>query len=65
MTDCGYLVQKLNDCAHRYLREYDYAGPELIYCDPSYLLEKGEKLARSERATWERRASCCKQRRIL
>ena len=19
--DCGYLVQKINDCAHRYLRE--------------------------------------------
>ena len=37
--DCGYHVQKINDCAHRYLREYDYAGSELIYCDPPYLIE--------------------------
>ncbi len=37
--NCGYLVQKVNDCAHRYLREYDYAGSELIYCDPPYLIE--------------------------
>ena len=35
----GYLVQKVNDCAHRYLRAYDYTGSELIYCDPPYLLE--------------------------
>ncbi len=32
--DCGYPVQKVNACAHRYLRDYDYAGSELIYCDP-------------------------------
>ena len=37
--DCGYPVQKLNDCAHRYLGDYDYSGTELIYCDPPYLLE--------------------------
>ena len=37
--DCDYHVQKVNDCAHRYLREYDYVGSELIYCDPPYLIE--------------------------
>jgi len=37
--DCGYPVQKLNECAHRYLREYDFVGSELIYCDPPYLIE--------------------------
>ncbi|HIE64210.1 MAG: hypothetical protein ABGX83_01755 [Nitrospira sp.] len=37
--DCGYLVQKVNDCAHHYLRRYDYAGSELIYCDPPYLIK--------------------------
>ncbi len=37
--DCAYPVQKVNDCAHRYLRDYDYAGSELIYCDPPYLIE--------------------------
>ena len=37
--DCGYRVQKVNDCAHRYLRTYEYSGSELIYCDPPYLLE--------------------------
>jgi hypothetical protein len=37
--ECGYPVQTVNDCAHRYLREYDYAGSELTYCDPPYLLE--------------------------
>jgi hypothetical protein len=37
--ECGYPVQKVNDCAHRYLRAFDYAGSELIYCDPPYLIE--------------------------
>jgi hypothetical protein len=37
--DCGYLVDKVNDCAHHFLREYDYSGSELVYCDPPYLIE--------------------------
>ena len=37
--DCAYPVHKVNACAHRYLREYDYVGSELVYCDPPYLLE--------------------------
>ncbi len=36
---CDYPVQKINDCAHRYLGRYDYTGSELIYCDPPYLIE--------------------------
>ena len=39
LFNCGYQVQKVNACAHRYLRSYDYTGLELIYCDPPYLLE--------------------------
>ncbi len=34
---CDYPVQRVHDCAHRYLRQYDYQGRELIYCDPPYL----------------------------
>ncbi|MES9903124.1 MAG: DNA adenine methylase, partial [Sedimenticola sp.] len=36
---CGYPVTKVNDCAHHFLRKYNYVGSELIYCDPPYLLE--------------------------
>jgi len=32
-------VQKINECAHRFLREYDFLGSELVYCDPPYLIE--------------------------
>ena len=37
--DCGYPVQKVTGCAHRFLDEYDYHyhGSELIYSDPPYL----------------------------
>jgi site-specific DNA-adenine methylase len=38
-SEISSSLQKVNDCAHRYLREYDYAGSELIYCDPPYLIE--------------------------
>ncbi len=34
---CGYPVQLVNDCAHRFLRQFDFRGDELIYCDPPYL----------------------------
>ena len=37
--DCAYPVQKINECAHRFLREYDFLGSELVYCDPPYLIE--------------------------
>jgi site-specific DNA-adenine methylase len=37
--ECGYRVHKVNACAHRYLREYEYTGTELLYCDPPYLIE--------------------------
>ena len=35
--ECDYPVKKVNDCAHRFLAEYDYGGRELIYSDPPYL----------------------------
>ena len=34
---CDYSVQLVNECAHHYLKHYDYQGRELIYCDPPYL----------------------------
>jgi DNA adenine methylase len=34
---CDYPVEKIHGCAHRFLREYDYQGRELVYCDPPYL----------------------------
>lgn len=35
--ECDYPVEQFNDCAHRFLSDYDYQGRELIYCDPPYL----------------------------
>jgi len=34
---CGYPVERINACAHRFLANYDYQGRELIYSDPPYL----------------------------
>ncbi len=34
---CGYPVELVHGCAHRFLAEFDYQGRELIYCDPPYL----------------------------
>ena len=34
---CGYPVELIHGCAHRFLAEYEYRGRELIYCDPPYL----------------------------
>ena len=36
--ECHYPVQLINDCAHRFLSNYDYHGTELIYSDPPYLM---------------------------
>lgn len=36
---CGYPVQRVNECAHRFLARYDFRGNELIYCDPPYLAQ--------------------------
>lgn len=36
--DCGYSVRLINECAHQFLATFNYAGDELIYCDPPYLL---------------------------
>ena len=35
--ECDHPVEKINDCAHRFLAEYRFQGRELIYCDPPYL----------------------------
>jgi DNA adenine methylase len=34
---CDYPVERVNGCAHHFLKHYDYQGRELIYCDPPYL----------------------------
>jgi site-specific DNA-adenine methylase len=36
--ECSYPVQLINDCAHRFLSDFDYQGTELIYSDPPYLI---------------------------
>ena len=35
---CDYPVEKIHGCAHRFLAEYPFAGRELVYSDPPYLL---------------------------
>jgi len=36
---CGYPVELVHGCAHRFLADYNYSGRELVYCDPPYLQE--------------------------
>jgi DNA adenine methylase len=33
----SYPVQLVHGCAHQFLRDYDFRGRELVYCDPPYL----------------------------
>ena len=35
--ECGYAVERIHGCAHRFLSEYEYQGSEFIYADPPYL----------------------------
>jgi len=35
--ECSYPVEKVHGCAHQFLREFDFHGRELVYCDPPYL----------------------------
>lgn len=35
--ECHYPVEKVHGCAHRFLRQFDFHGRELLYCDPPYL----------------------------
>ena len=36
--ECSYPVHLVNGCAHQFLGSYDWAGTELVYSDPPYLL---------------------------
>ena len=36
---CAYPVRLVNDCAHRFLTQYEFSGGELVYSDPPYLLQ--------------------------
>lgn len=35
--ECTYPVEKVNGCARQFLRDFDFHGRELVYCDPPYL----------------------------
>ena len=35
--ECGYPLERVLGCAHRFLGSFDYQGRELVYCDPPYL----------------------------
>lgn len=37
--DCNYPVELVNGCAHQFLKNYDFSGDELVYCDPPYLVQ--------------------------
>jgi len=34
---CDYPVELIGGCAHRFLRQYEFRGRELVYSDPPYL----------------------------
>jgi site-specific DNA-adenine methylase len=34
---CDYSVELVYSCAHKFLRDYEYNGRELVYCDPPYI----------------------------
>ena len=34
---CGYEVELVHGCCHRFLAEFPFAGDELVYADPPYL----------------------------
>ena len=35
--ECDYNVQMLNVCAHKFLRNYQFIGDEVVYADPPYV----------------------------
>ena len=35
---CDYEVELVHGCCHRFLAEFPFAGDELVYADPPYLL---------------------------
>ena len=35
--ECGYPVELVHGCCHRFLKEYPFDGTELVYSDPPYL----------------------------
>ncbi len=35
--ECDYPVKLVHGCAHQFVAEYEFQGPELIYADPPYL----------------------------
>lgn len=37
LAEYSSLLEIHNQCAHEYLKNYEFTGDELIYCDPPYL----------------------------
>lgn len=37
LSNYGHSLNIYNQCAHQFLKNYDFTGDELIYCDPPYL----------------------------
>lgn len=37
--ECDYPVRLVNDCAHHFLKNFDYEDNALVYSDPPYLIE--------------------------
>ena len=35
--ECGYRVELVHGCAHRFVAGYAFEGTELVYSDPPYL----------------------------
>ena len=42
--ECGYRVELVHGCAHRFVAGYAFEGTELVYSDPPYL--KGTRTSR-------------------
>jgi len=36
--ECDYPMERIQGCAHQFLKEFAFNGNELVYCDPPYLL---------------------------
>ena len=51
---CGYPVELVHGCCHRFLRDYPFDGTELVYSDPPYL-HRTRKSARRYRHDYDDR----------
>ena len=57
--ECGYPVELIHGCAHRFLSEYAFVGSELIYSDPPYLRRTRTSSTATGSTTRRRTMSSC------